>query len=369
MRAPSFARRFARAATLSRRAALLTVTYVVTSAWPAALAWAADAPRVDVHTVARQPVGIGLTLDGVLEAVQQSTLSAQASGRIAQLSVKAGDRVRAGQVLAVIDDRETGAGVQRAQAAVAQAEAEARNALAHLQRTRELRAQGFVSQAALDTAQAQADAAQAAVAQARAAQTQSALAQGFTRVTAPYDGYVLATHAEVGDLAAPGRPLLTVYAPQPLRATVQVPASRAPLAAAATRIEVRLPDGRWVQPSGQTRLPAADPVAQTIEWRLPLTPADVGTAVPGQTVKVRFIGGREERLVIPAQAIVRRGELSAVYVAAPAGAPAGFVLRAVRVGTDYGADGVEVLSGLQPGERVALDPVRAGLAGAQPTTR
>ncbi|WP_334135482.1 efflux RND transporter periplasmic adaptor subunit [Tepidimonas sp.] len=351
-----------------RRALLLGLAWVAAASL-ASPAHATEAPRVEVHTVARQRVGVGLTLDGVLEAVQQSTLSAQASGRIAQLSVKAGDRVRAGQVLAVIDDRETGAGVQRAQAAVVQAEAEARNAQAHLQRTRELRAQGFVSQAALDTAQAQADAAQAAVAQARAAQAQAALAQGFTRVTAPYDGFVLATHAEVGDLAAPGRPLLTVYAPQPLRATVQVPASRAAVAAAATRVEVRLPDGRWVQPTGQTRLPAADPVAQTIEWRLPLAPGDVGAAVPGHTVKVRFVGGQEERLVIPARAILRRGELSAVYVATASGAPSGFVLRAVRLGADLGPDGVEVLSGVQPGDRVALDPVRAGLAGAQPVAR
>ncbi|MGQ9724514.1 MAG: efflux RND transporter periplasmic adaptor subunit [Tepidimonas sp.] len=356
--------------TLDRRTALTSATaWLVLATLTPPSAWAADGPRIDVYTVARQPVGQVLTLDGTLQAVQQSTLSAQASGRVVQLAVKAGDRVRAGQVLAVIDDRETTAGAQRAQASVAQAEAEARNAEAHLQRTRELRAQGFVSQAALDTAQAQADAARAAVAQARAAQTQSALAQGFTRLTAPYDGYVLATHAERGDLAAPGRAILTIYAPQPLRATVQVPASRAPLAAAARRVEVLLPDGRWVQPSRQTQLPSVDPVSQTIEWRLDLAPADAAAHVPGQSVKVRFVAGTEERLVVPARALLRRGELTAVYVAAPAGAPNGFVLRAVRVGVDHGEAGVEVLSGVQAGDRVALDPVRAGLAGAQPAQR
>lgn len=355
---------------LARRAALTTATaWLALAAWMPPVVQAADGPRVEVHTVARQPVGQGLTLDGTLQAVQQSTLSAQASGRIAQLAVQAGDRVRAGQVLAVVDDRETTAGVQRAQAAVTQAEAEARHAEAHLQRTRELRAQGFVSQAALDTAQAQAEAARAGVAQARAAQAQSALAQGFTRLTAPYDGFVLTTHAEAGDLAVPGRPIVTVYAPQPLRATVQVPASRAPLAATARRVEVRLPDGRWVTPAAQTRLPAADPVAQTIEWRLDLAPADATAHVPGQSVKVRFVAGTEERLVVPARALLRRGELTAVYVAAPAGAPNGFVLRAVRLGADHGDDGIEVLSGVQPGDRVALDPVRAGLTGAQPVQR
>lgn len=333
------------------------------------LTWAqpeAAGPRVPVAEATRRPVGQALLLDATIEAQQQATLAAQASGRIVQLHVKAGDRVRAGQVLAVIDDRETTAGVQRAGGAVAQVEAELRNAEAHAKRTRELRAQGFVSQAALDTAEAQAAAARAALQQAKAAQSQAALAQGFTRLTAPFDGFVLATHAEAGDLAAPGRPVLTVYAPQPLRATVYVPASQSALAERAQRVEVRLPDGRWVQPSGRSRLPAADPVAQTVEWRLPLAAADAQGVLPGQAVKVRFAAGSDERLVVPASALLRRGELTAAYVAAPAGAPAGFVLRAVRTGADHGEAGVEILSGLQPGERVALDPVRAGLRGAQP---
>ena len=71
----------------------------------------AAAPRVPVMNMGAQAVGAGLELDGSLQAVRQSTLSAQASGRIAQLSVKAGDRVKAGQVLAVIDDRATQASV------------------------------------------------------------------------------------------------------------------------------------------------------------------------------------------------------------------------------------------------------------------
>ncbi|MCX7815862.1 MAG: efflux RND transporter periplasmic adaptor subunit [Tepidimonas ignava] len=323
-------------------------------------------PNVPVAEVTRRPVGQALTLDGTVEAVQQATLAAQASGRIVQLHVKAGERVRAGQVLAVIDDRETTAGVQRASGAVAQAEAEARNAEAHAKRTRELRTQGFVSQAALDSAEAQAAAARAALQQAKAAQSQAALAQGYTRLTAPFDGLVLATHAEVGDLAAPGRPVVTVYAPQPLRATVHVPASQAALADRAQRVEVRLPDGRWVAPAQRNRLAAADPVAQTIEWRLPLAATDAQGVLPGQAVKVRFVAGSDERLVVPARAVLRRGELTAVYVVAPAGSSAPFVLRAVRTGAEHGDDGVEIVSGLQPGERVALDPVRAGLRGAQP---
>ncbi|MEN9887102.1 MAG: Efflux pump periplasmic linker BepF, partial [Pseudomonadota bacterium] len=242
---------------------------------PAAGSTRAEGPEVAVFAVGERSVGEGLTLDGSLQAVQQSVLSAQASGRIASLNVKAGDRVKAGQVLAVIDDRTTQAGVTQAQAGVAQADAALANAKAVYERTRELRAQGFVAQAALDNAQAQYRATEASAAAARAGQTQASVAQGYTRLTAPYDGWVLATHAEAGSLALPGTPVLTVYAPQPIRAVVHVPASQQGLAQAASRIEVRLPGtNRWAVPIARTSLPAADAVSQTVEWRLDLSPAD-----------------------------------------------------------------------------------------------
>ena len=328
-----------------------------------------SAQVVPVAQVGQRDVGQGVELDGSLQAVRQSVLSAQASGRIAQLAVKAGDKVRAGQLLAVIDDRVTQAGVSQAQAQVAQADAQLANARANFERTRNLHAQGFISQAALDVAQTQYKAAQAGASGAVAGQTQSQLAQGFTRLTAPYDGWVLATHAETGDLAMPGTPVLTVYAPQPMRAVVHVPASRQALAAKAATLEIKLPDGRWVAPVSRTALPAADPVSQTVEWRLDLA-ADVSAGlVPGQQVQVRFVSSQAQRLTVPTSAVFRRGELTAVYVvrskeAAGAGQSGAFVLRAVRLGAAHGSAGYEVLSGLAGGERVALDPVRAGLAGA-----
>ncbi|MCW5654843.1 efflux RND transporter periplasmic adaptor subunit [Hydrogenophaga sp.] len=340
----------------------------------AGMAWAqAEAPRVPVAEVGARAVAQGLVLDGHLQAVRQSTLSAQASGRIASLSVKAGDRVKAGQVLAVVDDRLTQAGVAQAQAGVAQAEASLANARAQFERTRDLRAQGFVAQAALDTAEAQFKAAQAGAAAARAGQAQSSLAQGFTRLTAPYDGWVLQTHTEAGALATPGAPVLTVYAPQPIRAVVYVPASQQPLAEAAQRIEVQLPGtGRWIRPVQRTSLPAADPVSQTVEWRLDLAEADGAGQVPGRQVRVRFVregdATSDARLRVPASALLRRGELTAVYVVVERGAERapGFSLRAVRTGASDDGAGVEILAGLKAGERIALDPVRAGLAGARP---
>lgn len=114
-----------------------------------ALLWnhnaSAEVPQVPVVQIGAQAVSTGLELDGSLQAVRQSTLSAQASGRITALNVKAGDRVKAGQVLVVIDDRETRAGMAQSQASAAQAEAQLNNAQAQFDRTRELRTKGFVA--------------------------------------------------------------------------------------------------------------------------------------------------------------------------------------------------------------------------------
>lgn len=328
----------------------------------ASLAAAQQAPVVPTVAAQASAVGAGLELDGTLQAVRQSTVAAQVSGNVVQLSVRAGDAVRAGQVLARIDEREAQAGLARSDAAVAQSQAELANARASYERSKLLRAQGFISQAALDVAEAQFKAAQAGQQQAQAGRSQAALARSFTSVVAPYDGLVLATHVEAGDLAAPGRAIVTVYAPQPMRAVAYVPASQQALARQAQRVQVRMPSGDWVAPTASIGLPGADPVSQTVEFRLDLPAAAVTGAVPGQSVRVRFAGGSSERLTVPAGAVLRRGELTGVYVARDQG----FVLQAVRVGAEHGEAGVEVLAGLKAGDRIAVDPVRAGLAGAKP---
>jgi len=311
--------------------------------------------------VGASAVAMGTEMDGVVEAVRQATVSAQAMGRVASLNVKAGDRVRAGQVLATIDDRETRTGVARSTAQVAQAEAELANARAHLQRTRDLRQQGFVSQSALDVAEAQFKAAKAAREGAGAGDQQARLAQSFTTVTAPFDGYVLETLVQPGDLAMPGKPVASVYAPQPLRVVVQMPASMAAQARSAQRVEVQLPgSGQWVAPSGQQPLPAADPVSQTLTLRLDLPASAAAQVLPGQQARVRFVGGTTQRMLVPESAVLRRGELTGVYVRSGEA----YALKAVRLGRVH-AEGVEVLAGLKAGDEVAVHAVQAGLSAAR----
>lgn len=308
-----------------------------------------------------------LEFEGTLQARQQATVSAQAQGRVLLLAVKAGDRVQAGQLLARIDERELQAAVAGGEAAVLQARAALAQAEQHAARTRELRAQGFVSTAALDTAVAQLQSAQGALQQAQAGRSQASLARSHASVTAPFAGVVQATHVEAGDLAVPGRPLVTLFAPGALRAVVQVPASRAAAVRGAGGAQVVLADGSLRVPERRTEMPTLDAQTQTLEWRLDLPAAGNAGLQPGQPVRVRFdatattAAPGDTTLRVPASAVLQRGELSAVYAVQEGR----FVLKAVRLGARQG-DSVAVLAGLKPGERIAADAVRAGLDGATP---
>jgi multidrug efflux pump subunit AcrA (membrane-fusion protein) len=216
--------------------AALTLALAAPSVW-------ANPPAVPTILVGGGSATTRLDIEGTLQALRQSTVAAQVGGNVLQLAVKAGDRVKAGALLARIDERELQAGLAGGDAGVAQAAAALAQAQQNATRTRDLRTQGFVSQASLDVAETQLQAAQAAHRQAQAGRSQAALARSFAAVTAPFDAVVLATHVETGDLATPGRPLVTLYAPGQLRAVVQMPLSRSAVARASTAVEIVLPGG------------------------------------------------------------------------------------------------------------------------------
>lgn len=298
----------------------------------------------------------GSALDAVVEAGRQTVIAAQVQGAIVALSVKAGQAVRAGQLLVRLDARAAQSGVDVSQAQLEAARALAAQAQREHQRQQALFEQQYVSQAALERSLAALRAAQAQV-RATAAQTTAAHTQsGYYSVSAPYAGVISELPVSLGDLASPGRPLLTLFDPASLRLSVQVPESLA-AAQGAVRVQVdglpafELPQGQW--------LPAVDPVSHTRTLRLTL-PAEVSAALaPGRFARVwlpgRVLSGAPARLFVPQAAVLRRAELQAVYVMAAEGRP---VLRQVRLGETRG-DQVEVLTGLREGESVALDPQAA----------
>ena len=321
---------------------------------------ASNGPAIQVIAASQKSVSNFNDIDGVVEAVMQSTLSSQIAGRVLSLNVKAGDRVKAGQVLATIDDRETQTGVLRSQAQLQQSDAELRQLQIALKRTQDLKAQGFVSAAALDLAEAQYKAAQAGRDSAGATTQQAKVAQSFSKITAPYDAWVLETSAQAGDLALPGKPLMTVYAPQPMRVVMQWPASEKNSLPKLQDIQIQM-GTETVKPVAMQVMPNADGVSQTIGIKLDLPRTGVALqAAPGMQVRVRTAGIAQAKGLVPASAILRRGEITAVYVAQGNG----FAMKLVRLGADHGSAGVEIWAGLKEGELIAVDAIQAGMKGA-----
>lgn len=302
--------------------------------------------------------------EATIEAVRQATVAAQVQGRVLEARADAGARVRQGDVLMRIDTREADQAVAAAAANVAAAQARLVDARAALERTRSLRARNFVSAAALDQAQAAFDAARAQHAAAEAGRAQADASRGFATVTSPLTGVVAQRLTEPGEMAQPGRPLMLIYEPGALRAVADVPQQQlASLGRGALQAKVEFPEsGRWLDAASVTVLPAADPRTHTARVRVVL-PADAAGVVPGMAARVHFVVGSAPRLTVPAAAVLRRGELTGVYVADGKG---GFSLRQLRVGSTLDDASVEVLAGLSGGETIALDPVRAGLVRRKP---
>ncbi len=299
--------------------------------------------------------------EGVVEAVHQSTLSAQVAGRIVVLDVKAGDIVRAGQVLAQIDPRSAAQAEAASQSQVGEARANLANAKAKYERSRQLFAQKFVSQAALDQAQAEYLAAQEQTAAALANAGLAAATKSFTTITAPYAAIVAATEVEVGDMAMPGRPLLTLFDPRELRVAATLPQAVLAQAQLDVAVTVEFPTlGRTLTAHRVTVIPVADTRTHTTNVRLTLPEAN--GLLPGQYARALFVTGRVRALVIPESGVLRRSEVTAVYVLDRSGAAR---LRQVRLGGRAGDGMVEVLAGLAPGERVSLEPVRAGIEASR----
>jgi hypothetical protein len=164
-------------------------------------------------------------------------------------------------------------------------------------------------------------------------------------------------------MATPGKPLMTGFDPSTLRVVATVASTLVPAIQPGSRARVEIPAAqRWVEAKSVTIVPSADPRTQSTQVRIEL-PEDVRGIYPGVFARAHFVIGHAPRLMVAREAVMRRSELTAVYVIAQGGPQ----LRQVRLGEVTDEHGVEVLAGLRPGERVALDPIAAGMAtGAAP---
>ena len=292
--------------------------------------------------------------DGRIEAVNQATVSAQTSGRIAELPFDVNDFVAAGSVIMRFTDKEQKAALARAEAALQESQARLAQTEQEFARIESVYEKGTVSKSVYDSARANRDSARARLNAARSDVTTAREQLEYTVVRAPYSGIVAERHVELGELVSPGQPLMTCLSLQTLRANVDVPQSMFHAVQTIGKAFVYVDDKR-IPAEDLTYFPVADAAANTFRVRLDL-PDGSATLYPGMFVKVGFVVGETNRLLVPTASVVRRSELSAVYVVKDDAV----TLRQVRLGRRYG-DNTEVLAGLSEGESVAVDPVAAGI--------
>ena len=292
--------------------------------------------------------------DGTVEAVNQATVSAQTSGRVAEIYYDIDDFVEAGAPIMRFTDTQQRAAFQQAQAALHEAGARQSESASEFNRIAAMFENDTVPRARFEQARANYE---AATARADAARSGVAAAQEqleHTVVRAPYAGIVSQRHVEVGELVSPGQPLMSGLSLESLRVNVDVPQSMIDPIRQIGRAYAYVGD---VRIAGETLTfsPIADPAANTFRVRVDL-PAGSATLYPGMFVKIGFVIGETQRLLIPAASVVRRSEVTAVYVVDDGRVN----LRQVRLGRRYD-DRIEILAGLEVGEAVSIDPVAAGV--------
>lgn len=329
---------------------------------------AAAPPPASAGELASAPVELVGTplersVDGTIEAVNQATVSAQTSGRVAEILYDVNDVVPAGAVIVRLKGTEQRAGLQGAEAAFTEAKARNEEAATNYQRAAELFQRRVISKAQLDQATANRDAAAARLAAAEAGLTTAREGVGYTEIRAPYGGVVTKRLVEVGETVGPGTPLMTGLSLRDLRVNTTIPQSIVMAVRRSKQAAIYLGDQR-VEATKITIFPEAATPSSTFRARLDLPPGALDLA-PGMYVKVGLVIGEAQRILVPVSAVLERSEVTGIYVVDARGQVS---LRYVRPGHRIG-DKLEILSGLAPGERFALDPIAASARIASAETR
>ena len=334
-------------------------------------------PAIVVDTAERLEAG------GVVSAIETAVISSRIVAAIADVNVKAGDRVRAGDVLVRIDAADVVEHTHQARAAALAAEkalAQARTAqtaaaaehglaAAWHKRIAALHARNSATDQERDEAEARLSAAAARVAgaqaatelaeanivSARATVAAAAATESYALLRAPFNGLITERLTDPGNLAAPGMPLLRIESEGERQVVARVDEARVSYVHPGDRLDVEIDapgdpgDDASIQGTVAevARAVGADQRSFTVKVTLPRTVL----ARTGTFARVIFKGAPRRALVVPANAIRRQGQVSSIFVVQDGVAR----LRLIQAGPSL-AEGVEVLSGLESGEPVVTAP-------------
>lgn len=301
--------------------------------------------EVRVETLALSTVPVQIELSGTLQAVEQATISARVAGQVFKLPVHIGSRVNKGDLLVKISAEEINARVR-------QAEVQLEQARRNLTRESQLFQVNASTREKVKTLDELVQTSEAAF---REAQTML----GYTEIRAPFSGTVTDKLVEVGDLAAPGVPLLKLEDGTDLEVVIQVPEAQSQHLNLGSSLPLTVPAaGLELEAQVREISPTVDPASRTTQIKLKL-PSASGLR-SGQFARVGLVDGRPTTLLIKRTALRQNGQMQQVFVAEQGKAR----MRLVRTGAEFD-ERIEVLSGLRAGDRVILDPP-ATLRDGQP---
>lgn len=355
------------------RAAILAVALMSIAATAATAACGGEVPETaettrgtavsaQIATAEARDVTDRILATGSVEPWLQVSPGTKIMGRIEEVRVHEGQRVRRSQVLAVLENRDLVASVEQANAAVTMAEARLQNARAQHDRIVSLHERGSATDKSLEDAVAGLRVAEAGLEQAHANVTAAQVMLEYAEIRAPIDGWVIRKMAEVGDMASPGMPLFVLEGLSRIKVAVAVAEADVvgmePGDPATVRIGAL---DRDVEARIDRIVPSADPGSRTFQVKVVIDNPD-GSIRSGMFARVRFARGTRSALLVPDSAVVRRGQLRGVFVVEDGVAR----IRWLKLGGGVGED-VEVLSGLEPGERYLVSPP-AGLVDGTPVS-
>ncbi|MDO8826648.1 efflux RND transporter periplasmic adaptor subunit [Methylophaga sp.] len=327
----------------------------------------ASAGSWQVSVVEQRQINREFSFPAVVEAVNNATVASRIAAEVIEVNVDVDDWVLAGTVIIRFRDEEFQARLKQAEAGLAADEANRREAIARQQeaaaeakRMEELFERKQITRAALDKARADISAANARL-EAVNAQLKSRRAQieeasvllSYTEIRAPYDGIVTERLIEPGEMASPGQLLMSGLSLSQLRVVAQIPQSQLGSARQATQPVIRFAE-ETIALSKLTVVPQADRSSHSFRVRGNL-PDNTANLLPGMWVTLSWQNGMETVRSIPLTALVKRGELSGVYVLVNDQPQ----FRQIRTGRQLADQQLEVLAGLQPGEQVLTHAVKA----------
>ncbi len=288
---------------------------------------------------------------GTVQAKDETIISARITATIGNVHVRAGDRVQIGQRLVDLDARELGARVAQQREVVTAAAARLAKARQDNERIKGIftTTPDAVSRSDVDAALAALRAAQAEYAGAKQTVDEANTRLSYTAIDAPINGTVIERFADPGDTAVPGAPLLKLYNPSLLRLEAYVRETLATRIAIDARLRVHIDAlDTYLDGVVEEIVPSADPGSRAFLVKVTLPQND--SLYPGMFGRLLIPSTEAERYYVPAGAVQRMGQLEFVL----ADSERGLVRRYVRTGAQRADGRIEVLSGLEPGDRVAL---------------